>query len=53
MQKMRSDSNMTDFALTLRFLHTFVHSGAVTRTIALSDHMELMDINVVGLQLFK
>ena len=47
---MRRDADMADLALRLCLEHGLVHAGAVTGTVALPGHVELVDIDVVALQ---
>ena len=41
---------MANFALPLRLQHTFVHSRAVARTVALRNTVELIEVDAVGFE---
>ena len=47
---MRRDADMADLALRLCLEHGLVHAGAVAGAVALTGHVELVDIDVVALQ---
>ena len=50
---MRRDSDVTDLSCRLQFLHTLIHSGTISRLVALIDTVELVDIHIVKLHIPK
>ena len=49
----RGHADMTDLALGLRFQHALIHAAAVSRRPYLVHHVELVHVDVVGLQVRK